>query len=179
MGPVSFFVRANYQDGSSARSHPVALSIAPPDTLLPAMEDKPQAEGLNAIAYDDKGHEHRLVIKALDGQLKALRKMNLKAGQLRLDGFFYVAKPGFYQLAVKTSGRIKLSVNEHMLFEKHLSHQDGEGFVPMSLKPGWHKLVIDLEVSGRQFLEIVLAGDQAPLTLAGNSLGRGTDGDGE
>ena len=179
MGPVSFFVRANYQDGSSARSDPVALSIGPPDTLLPAMEDKPQAEGLNAIAYDDKGHEHRLVIKALDGPLKALRKMNLNVRQLRLDGFFYVAKPGFYQLAVKTSGRIKLSVNEHMLFEKHLSHQDGEGFVPMSLKPGWHKLVIDLEVSGRQFLEIVLAGDQAPLTLAGNSLGRGTDGDGE
>jgi tetratricopeptide (TPR) repeat protein len=171
IGPVSFFVRATYPSGSTARSDPVALSISVPDSLAPAMEEKPHGEGLNAIAYDKKGNEHRLVISELDGPLKALRKNKLKAGQLRLDGFFHVAKAGFYQLAVKTSGRIRLAVNDQMLLEKHLSMHEGEAFLPISLKRGWYKLGIDLVISGRPFLKVVLAGDQAPLTLAGNSLG--------
>ena len=179
MGPVAFFARANYQSGSSARSDPVALSIGPPDALLPAMEYEPKAEGLNAIAIDKHGNTHQLVIDELSGPLKALRKSKVNAQQLELDGYFHVAEPGFYQLAVKTSGRIRLSVNDQLLLEKRLTGQEDEAFLPMSLNPGWHKLRIDLEFSGRPFLKVVLAGDQAPLTLAGNSLGRSTEGDGE
>jgi tetratricopeptide (TPR) repeat protein len=179
VGPVSFFVRASYQGGSTARSDPVELSIGVPGSLAPVMEEKPHGVGLSAIVYDNKGNEHRLVISELDGPLKELRKIKLKAAQLRLDGFFHVVKPGFYQLVVKTSGRISLSVNDQMLLEKRLSIHEGEAFLPISLQRGWYKLGIDLAITGRPFLEVVLAGDQPPLTLAGNSLGRSPDGAGK
>jgi hypothetical protein len=171
IGPVSFFVRASYQDGLSVRSDPVSLSIGMPDSLVPAMEEKPPGDGLSAIAYDKKGNEHHLVISQLDGRLKELRKNKLKVGQLRLDGFIHVAKPGFYQLAVAASGRLRLSVNGQMLLDKRLSMHEEEAFLPISLERGWYKLGIDLDISGRPFLKVVLAGDQAPVSLAGNSLG--------
>jgi len=179
IGPVSFFVRASYQDGSSVRSEPVALSIGVPDSLEPVMEEKPPADGLSATAYDKKENEHRLVIGQLDGPLKELRKNKLKAEKLILDGFFHVAEPGFYQLAVKTSGRVRLTVNDQTLLDKDLSMRKGEAFLPISLKHGWYKLGIDLVISGRQFLRVVLAGDQAPAILAGNSLGRSIGAAGE
>jgi tetratricopeptide (TPR) repeat protein len=171
LGPVSFFVRASYQSGSTVRSDPVELSIGMPGSLDPVMEEKPPADGLSAIAYDKKGNKHHLVISQLDGQLKELRKNKLKAGQLRLDGFFHVAKPGFYQLAVEGSGRLSVSVNDQVLLDKRLSVHEEVAFLPISLKRGWYKLGIDLVISGRPFLKVVLAGDQVPVTLAGNSLG--------
>ena len=153
------------------RSDPVALSIGVPDSLDPAVDEKPPADGLSAIVYDKEGNAHHLVIGQLDGPLKELRKNKLQARQLRLDGFFHVAKPGFYQLAVKASGDLRLSVNDRMLLDKRLSIKEGEAFLPISLQQGWHKLGIDLVISGRAFLKVVLAGDQVPATLAGNSLG--------
>jgi hypothetical protein len=171
IGPVSFFVRASYQDGSSVRSDPVALSIDLPDGLEPLIEEKPLGDGLSAIAYDKQGNEHYLVIDQLDGHLKALRKNKLKTKQLRLDGYFHVAEPGFYQLAVKSGGRVRLSVNDQVYLDKDLSMQGVEAFLPMRLKPGWYKLAIDQFISGNQFLKVVLAGDQAPVALAGKSLG--------
>jgi hypothetical protein len=142
-----------------------------PDSLVPVMEEKPPGDGLSAIAYDKKGNEHHLVISQLDGRLKELRKNKLKVGQLRLDGFIHVAEPGFYQLAVAASGRLRLSVNGQMLLDKRLSMHEEEAFLPISLERGWYKLGIDLDISGRPFLKVVLAGDQAPVSLAGNSLG--------
>ena len=172
MGPVSFFVRVTYKDGATVRSDPVALSIGVPESLPPAMDEKPPAGGLNAIVYDKDGKEHHLVIGQLDGRLRELRNNKLKAEQLRLDGFFHVAKPGFYQLAVKSSGRLSVSVNDRMLLQdKHQTMHEGEVFLPLSLKQGWYKLGIDLVISGKQFLKVVLAGEQAPVTLAGSSLG--------
>lgn len=171
IGPVSFFVRAAYKGGSTVRSDPVELSIGVPAGLVPAVDEKPPGDGLSAIAYDKEGNAHHLIIGQLDGPLKELHKNKLKATQLRLDGFFHVARAGFYQLAVKTSGDIRLSVNDRMLLDKRLSIKEGEAFLPLSLKQGWHKLGIDLVISDRVFLKIVLAGDQVPVTLAGNSLG--------
>ncbi|GMQ86864.1 MAG: hypothetical protein BMS9Abin08_0062 [Gammaproteobacteria bacterium] len=171
IGPVSFFVRASYKGGSTVRSEPVRLSIDIPDSImLPVMDEKPSDNGLSAIVYDNKGKEHRLVISQLNGLLKELRKKKLKARQLRLDGYFHVAKQGFYQLAVKASGRFSISVNDQMLLDKRLSMHE-EAFLPISLKRGWYKLGIDLVISDRQFLKVVLAGDQVPVALAGNSLG--------
>ncbi|MEA2080459.1 MAG: hypothetical protein U9P00_11495, partial [Pseudomonadota bacterium] len=65
MGPVAFFVRASYQDGSSVRSEPVGLSIGLPDSLLPVLDEKPSGDGLSAIVYDKQGKEHHLVIGQL------------------------------------------------------------------------------------------------------------------
>jgi hypothetical protein len=62
-------------------------------------------------------------------------------------------------------------VNEQVLLDKNLSMPEGEAFLPMSLERGWYKLGIDLVISGRQFLKVVLAGDQAPVALEGKSLG--------
>ena len=178
VGPVSFFVRASYPDGSNVRSDPVALTIDAPAALVPALQkEEPQGGGFNAIAIDKNGNAHQLVIKQLDGPLKELRKNKLNAEQLELNGFFHVSEAGFYQLAVKTSGRIRLSVNDEMLLDKRLTGQEDEAFLPMSLNPGWYKLGIDLAISGRPYLKVVFAGDQTPLTLAGNSLGRDRDGE--
>ena len=143
------------------------------------MEEKPLGDGLSAVAYDKKGNEHRLVIGQLDGPLKELRKNKLKAEKLRLDGFFHVAEPGFYQLAVKASGPVSVSVNEQMLLDKSLSMPEGEAFLPMSLERGWYKLGIDYVISGRQFLKVVLAGDQVPVALAGESLSHDMSNAGE
>jgi len=171
IGPVTFFVRASYPGGSSVRSDPVALSIGVPAGLVPVMDEKPSGDGLSAIAYDKEGNAHHLLISQLDGPLKALRKNKLQAGRLSLDGYFHVAEPGFYQLAVKASGPVSVSVNERMLLDKSLSMPEGEAFLPISLKRGWYKMGIDLVISGRPFLKVVLAGDQAPVALAGDSLG--------
>lgn len=171
IGPVSFFVRATYKGGSTVRSDSVEFAIGVPDGMAPAMDEKPPGDGLSAIVYDKKGHEHHLVIVQLRGQLKALRNKKLQARRLQLDGFFHVAKSGFYQLAVTASGDLSISVNDRMLLGKRLSIKEGEAFLPVSLKQGWHKLGIDFVISGRPFLKITLAGDQVPVTLAGNSLG--------
>jgi len=171
LGPVSFFVRASYPSGSTVRGDPVELSIGLPGSLDPVMTEKPPGDGLSAIASDNKGNEHQLVISQLDGPLRELRKNRLKAGQLRLDGFFHVAKAGFYQLSAEASGRLTISVNDQVLLDNRLSMNEKVAFLPISLKSGWYKLGIDLVISGRPFLKVVLAGDQVPATLAGNSLG--------
>ena len=171
MGPVSFFVRASYPDGSTVRSDPVKLNIGVPSSLAPARDDKPSAEGLNAIVYDKQGNQHQLVIGQLNGSLMELRSNKLKARLLRLDGFFHVSNAGFYQLAVKAEGDLSIAVNDRTLLDKHLSAKQDEAFLPVSLKQGWHKLGIDLVVAGRPFLKVVLAGDQVPVILAGDSLG--------
>ena len=147
------------------------LTVAVSGSLAPVRDKKPSAEGLSAIAYDKEGKAHQLVIGKLDGPLKALRKDKLKAGRLRLDGYFHVAEPGFYQLAVKASGDLRLSVNDRMLLEQRLSLHEGEAFLPLSLQRGWYKLGVDLVISNRPFLKVVLGGDQVPVTLAGNNLG--------
>ena len=170
MGPVSFFIRASYKDGESVRSDPVALNILMPDSLLPVMDKKPSGAGLNAIVYDKEGKEHHLVISQLNGPFKELRKNKLNGGHLKLDGYFYVAKPGFYQLGVTASGHLSISVNDLILLDKKLSRREGSVFLPISLNRGWYKLGIDQVISGRQFLKVVLAGDQIPATLAGDSL---------
>ncbi len=171
MGPISFFVRASYKGGLTVRSEPVELSVGVPDSLVPATETQPYANGLSAIAYDRKGNEHHLIVSQLDGQLKELRNNNLHAEQLRLDGYFHVTEAGFYQLAVKASGRLGLSVNDQLLLDKSQPLSGGEAFLPVSLTRGWYKLGIELVDSGRQYLKVVLAGNQAPVSLAGGNLG--------
>jgi tetratricopeptide (TPR) repeat protein len=171
MGPVSFFVRASFPDGSTVRSDPVKLNVGAPRSLAPARYDKPSAEGLNAIVYDKEEKAHPLVISQLDGPLKALHKHKLKAEQLRLNGYIHVTEPGFYQLAIKGSGDLGLWVNDRKQLEQQLSQQEEEAFLPLSLQRGWYKLGIDLVISGRPFLKVVLGGDQAPVTLAGDHLG--------
>ncbi len=171
IGPVSFFVRASYPGGSTVRSDPVELTIGVPGSHVPVRDEKPSAEGLSAIAVDKEGTAHPLVIGQLDGPLKAVHKDKLKAVQLRLDGYFHVAEAGFYQLAVQASGDLRLTVNDRLLLEQPLSLKDGEAFLPIGLQTGWYKLGIDLVISGRPFLKVVLGGDQVPVTLAGNRLG--------
>ncbi len=175
IGPVSFFVKAYFPGGATVRSDPVGLSIGVPDSWAPAMDEKPTADGLSAVVYDEQGKEHHLVIKQLNGRLNGLRKQlhkkKLKARQLKLDGFFYVAKPGFYQLAVAASGDLSISVNDQILLDNHLATRKENAFIPISLKRGWFKLGINLVNSGRPFLKVILAGDQVPETLAGDSLG--------
>jgi len=171
MGPVSFYARASYPSGATVRSDPVAFSIGMPAGLLPVMDEKPSGDGLSAIVYDKEGDEYPLVIGQLNGPIKVLRNKKMQATQLRLDGFFHVAKAGFYQLAVKADGDLRLSVNDRVLLDETLTMHEGEAFLPVSLQQGWHKLGIDLVISGQPFLKIVLAGDQVPVTLAGNSLG--------
>jgi hypothetical protein len=100
-----------------------------------------------------------------------MTRKEISIGQLRLDGFFHVAKPGFYQLAVEGSGRLSVSVNDQVLLDKRLSVHEEVAFLPISLKRGWYRLGADLVISGRPFLKVVLAGDQAPVTLGGSSLG--------
>jgi tetratricopeptide (TPR) repeat protein len=176
LGPVSFFVRASYSGGSTVRSDPVELTVEVPHSLTPVRDEIPSAEGLSAIVYDKEGTAHPLVIDQLDGPLKALQKDKLKAKQMKLDGYFQVAEPGFYQLAIKAGGDLRLSVNDQVLLVQHLSPQEGEAFLPLSLQQGWYKLGVDLEVAGRPFLKAVLGGDQVPVTLTGNRLGHDEPG---
>ena len=179
MGPVSFFVRAAYKDGSTFRSDPVGFSVGMPASLVPVMDHKPSGDGLSAIVYDKEGNARHLVVDQLDGPIKELRKKRLNARQLRLDGYFHVDKPGFYQLALKANGRLSVSVNDRMLLDKRASSHEGEAFLPISMEPGWYKLGIDLVISGRPFLKTVLAGDQDPETLGGKTVGHDQTGSGE
>jgi hypothetical protein len=172
MGPASFFVRALYEDGSSARSDFVGLSVGTPPSLSPAMGENPPGTGLNIVAYDMEGNEHALVVDRLDGPVKELRELGLKARRLILNGYFHVDKPGFYQLGLGSGGRLSVSVNGQVLLHQRTSIDEGEAFLPLSLERGWYKLEIDLVISGRPYLKAVLAGDQAPLALAGDRLGR-------
>jgi tetratricopeptide (TPR) repeat protein len=170
-GPVSFFVRAIYPDGSTVRSEPVALSVRVPDSLEPLPVDEPPGKGLHAILIEKDGHEHQLTGSQLDEKLRELRKKRIKVRQMKLDGYIHVAEAGFYQLAVKTGGRISISLNDRVLLEEQLSLDGSEAFLPVSLTQGWYKLGIDLTVSGPALLKVVLAGDQVPVTLLGSSLG--------
>ncbi len=171
IGPVSFFVRATNQDGTTVRSEPVRLSIGTPEALQPVLDEKPSGNGLSAIVYDKENKAHHLVIKQLNGPLRELRKNKLTARQLKLDGYFYVDTDGFYQLAIAARGHLRVSVNDQILLDKLLSKHDGDAFLPLNLKRGWYKLQFDFEVSRRPFLKVVLAGDQVPTTLSGDSLG--------
>jgi hypothetical protein len=169
MGPVSFSARAWYRDGSTARSDAVALSVGAPDRLLPALPEGPPLAGLSAVAFDRDGNKHDLVIDQLDGRLRELRKQRVRARQLRLSGFFQVTEPGFYQLAVAAGGRLRLHVNDQPLLDQSLSSRQ-RAYVPLSLDEGWYKLDIDLLISGRQSLKVVLAGDQPAVVLGGSRL---------
>ncbi|MCK5647812.1 MAG: hypothetical protein KAI22_02945 [Gammaproteobacteria bacterium] len=171
IGPVSFFVRATNQDGTTVRSEPVRLSIGIPEALQPVLDEKPSGNGLSAIVFDKENKEHHLLIKQLNGPLRELRKNKLTARQLKLDGYFYVDTDGFYQLAIAASGHLRVSVNDQILLDKLLSKHDGDAFLPLNMKRGWYKLQFDFEVSRRPFLKVVLAGDQVPTTLSGDSLG--------
>ncbi|NOQ77780.1 MAG: hypothetical protein GQ546_00095, partial [Gammaproteobacteria bacterium] len=52
IGPVSFFVRATNQDGTTVRSEPVRLSIGTPEALQPVLDENPSGNGLSAIVFD-------------------------------------------------------------------------------------------------------------------------------
>lgn len=171
IGPVSFFVKAVNQDGSTVRSEPIQLSIGMPEGLQPVLHKKPSGNGLSAIVYDKEDKEHHLLIKQLNGPLRELRKNKLTARKLRLDGYFYVDSDGFYQLAIAARGHLRVSVNDQMLLDKQLSKHDGNTFLSLNLKQGWHQLRFDFEVSGRPYLKVVLAGEQVPAILSGDRLG--------
>ncbi len=170
IGPVSFFIKASYQGGATVRSDPIELSIGVPASLDPAMDEKPMGNGLRATVYDKQGTAHDLVINQLNGQFKTLRKNKLKAEKIKLDGFFYAATSGFYQLAVAANGHLSISINDQILLDQRLSAREEDAFIPISLKQGWFKLKIDFENSGPPFLKIVLGGEQVPEFLAGDML---------
>jgi hypothetical protein len=171
IGPVSFLARAHYEDGSSVRSDPIKLSIGLPDALMPLADVKPVTAGLKAIAYDEAGNPHHLVIGELDGVLREVRRSGLKAKRLVIQGYFHVAEAGFYQLGIRAGGTVEVSVNDQVLAARDVSPSDGERMLPLSLEPGWYKLKIDLTVSGRPFLKVVLGGDQVPTALGGDTTG--------
>lgn len=170
LGPVSLRVRAALPDGTAFRSANIELAITEPARLPAFRSEPPLNKGLSAVIYDKQGTMHQTTVEQLKGaRLPETKK--IKIDRVSLSGFFNVVEAGFYQLVIKTTGHIKLLVNDSLLLDTRIAKPDGESYLPLSLEAGWHKLQIELDESRRNNLKILLAGDQIPRLLGGDSLG--------
>lgn len=169
LGKVSLYARAYYADGGSARSCGTVAAIGPP-LRLPATgkPDGDYQQGLAVQLSDHGAGDEPLVIKRLNGRLKALR--NDDDATLRFNGEFKVTKPGFYQLAFDTRGRLRVRIDGRLETDHEFSGEDDGIYIPLNLGGGWHSLAMELVARGRPFLRARLGGDQVTRALAGRRL---------
>jgi hypothetical protein len=172
MGETAVQVRAVYADGGAVRSAPLPLRIREP-ALLPAIAGAPpEGEGLLALVDDGQGGVRRLTVDKLHGRLKDLEPDGPQPVTIQLHGYLKIEQPGLYQLAVRSQGRVRLSLHDQALLDERLSTQEAEAFVALGLESGWHPLQIELEPgAGKPLLQIVLAGQTPPVMLSEQQLG--------
>ena len=170
LGPVSLRVQAALPDGTVFRSASIELAITEAARLPAFRSEPPPNKGLHAVIYDKEGATHQTTVEQLKG-VRPREAKKIKIERVSLSGFFNVVEAGFYQLVIKTAGHIKLLVNDSLLVDTRIAESDGESYLPLSLEAGWHKLQIELDDYRRNSLKILLAGDQIPKLLGGDSLG--------
>lgn len=171
LGRVSLYARAFYRDGSTARSCGTFVNIEPPPRL-PAdnKADPDYEEGLQVSMRDNAGNNRKLVIKKLDGRFRELRKVEKTVASLQFNGEFDVASSGYYQLALVTQGRLRVTIDGELKMDVEISGDDQGIYIPLNLGSGWHSLDIGLVPKGQPFLEARLAGDEVAVMLAEQNL---------
>ena len=166
LGRVSLYARGIYHDGATVRSCARLVDVEPPPRLAATETvDGKYEEGLQVVMQDVTGGDHRLVVNKLTGRFPELRKIENTVASMHIEGEFNVAKPGFYQLALATQGRLRVKIDGRLKTDTDISGEDEGVFIPLNLDGGWHRLDLDLVPTGRPSLAARLAGDQVAAML--------------
>jgi tetratricopeptide (TPR) repeat protein len=172
LGKVLLYARAYYANGSTARSCGTVAAIEPPPRLpATGKPDGNYRQGLAVRSRDHGDGDEPRVIKRLNGRLKELG--NDGDADLRFNGEFNVTKPGFYQLAFATRGRLRVKIDGRLETDHEFSGEDDGVYIPLNLGSGWHSLAMELVAKGRPFLRARLGGEQVTVPLAGRRLRHG------
>jgi len=171
MGTVPVVVRAAYPDGHAVRSAPVPIVVRGPALLPAATLEKPPIPGLQAVVHEKNGNRRELIVEKLVGTIGEITKAGVTPESMRLTGLVNVGQPGVYQLAVRSNGRLRITVQDRVLMDEAVSQDGAERFVVLGLEAGWHPIEIELKPGGKNsFLKVVLAGDQVPDVLGKGNL---------
>ena len=91
----------------------------------------------------------------------------MKPHKVELTGFLHAGSPGFYQLAIRGHGPLRIAVHDRTVLDETLSGKGAERFVALGLEAGWHPLTIELSPEGKQpSLSIALAGAEPTAQLS-------------
>jgi hypothetical protein len=171
MGTVPVVVRAAYPDGHAVRSAPVPIVVRGPALLPAATLEKPPIPGLQAVVHEKNGNRRELIVEKLVGTIGEITKAGVTPESMRLTGLVNVGQPGVYQLAVRSNGRLRITVQDRVLMDEAVSQDGAERFVVLGLEAGWHPIEIELKPGGKKpFLKVVMAGDQVPDVLGKGNL---------
>lgn len=165
LGQSTIFARATYPDNSTARGQPVVIRVLEPPRDKGRVDESETRAGLRALVSTMDGGERELVVKNLDGDLREFAKEKAGIGSIRLDGEVRIHTSGFYQFTVTGRGRLRITLNDRDYGAHHLTAEDSEVFLPLSLGQGWHRLSMEWFPEGRPRLKMVVAGDRVAEVL--------------
>jgi len=170
IGEAAVAIRADYPDGTTARSPLVRLWVDEPAPLegRAQEQDGRWQAGLAARPVAPTAGP-TAIVERLDGRLAALEEIDPAGNTIHLRGQFRVETTGFYQLTVESRGPISLAVNERRVLE-HAGSDHREHFAPLALRQGWHTLALELNPSASPYARIVLAGADEARILGGERL---------
>jgi tetratricopeptide (TPR) repeat protein len=165
LGQSAVVARAAYADDSTVRSPPIAIRVLEPPRVKADADDSESRAGLRALVNMMDGGKRELVVKTLDGHLREFAKENTGIESLRLQGDLRIQTSGFYQFTVNSRGRLRIRINDRDFGGHHLTDQNSEVFLPLSLDEGWHRLSMELVPEGSPHVKVVVAGDQVAAVL--------------
>jgi tetratricopeptide (TPR) repeat protein len=169
-GPVSLQARTS-SNGTFTQSAPVEIMVGDPVRIGPLADLRSPVAGLKATVRLRNGETFSQTAESVEGLLKDLHKRKLKPDYVRFEGHFEIDSPGFYQLLVVGKGVARISVDDQAVLETQKVKRWREGFLPLGLDAGWHKLQFDLEKPRRgSSLKIMLAGQEVTQELSGRNL---------
>jgi hypothetical protein len=175
-GPVSLQARAS-ADGISMQSTPVKIVVGEPVLIGPVANLRSPLPGLKATVHLQNGDVLLETTKSIDGLLKKLQKQKTKLDHIRLEGYFEIGTPGFYQLLVASKRDARVSIDDQAILETRKSKEGVEFFLPLGLQAGWHKLQLDVEKPRRGAIpRIFLTGAEVTKVLSGKYLFHGDTG---
>ena len=131
------------------------------------------ADGLLATLVDADKKEHEFAVTSLarDDLMKQVGAQGAGAPkELILEGEMEAKTDGIYEFVVDVRGWIRIEVDGAGVLEDEPAGSGRQTYGVASLKAGWHHLKFRLVPAGPVDLNVLLAGDQVAVPLAGKSL---------
>lgn len=175
MGRVQLSVRASYPDGSSYINSPLDIEIGLP-TLLKSQALSQQDDNELALRVADSQSEiQRLMVISEKARLDlktAARDQNINGSiqKASINGRFLIENSGFYQLDIKTDGKISVAIDKHMSLPATRPSRGKLLFIPVNLQKGWHDLAIDFHHGETTHFKVQIAGASVAQTLIDENL---------
>jgi hypothetical protein len=163
-GPMALRARATYPAGTTARSSGLTVQVEEPPRLAAVSATAQVEVGLTARATYADGNARSEAFGRRPNVLRRLLADKVRPTGLGVEGYFEVTAAGFYQIALRGEGPVRMAVDDALLLDQDLP-AGGQAMVPVGLEAGRHRLTLQFSRAGSTPPQLILSGDALPTVL--------------